>query len=171
EISITTNGSTPQTFQWYRGASGNTSSPVNTATRSYLIANPSVTTQYWVRVTNSCGFADSAAVTITVACVPPTINGPFTRAVSGGTEISITTTGTTPQTFQWYRGASGNTTSPVNTATRSYLIANPTVTTQYWVRATNSCGFANSAAVTIPGNSTASITSSSAATLTAESMQ
>jgi hypothetical protein len=163
EISVTTNGTTPQTFQWYRGASGNTSSPVNTATRSYLIANPSVTTSYWVRVTNACGFADSAAVTVQVACVVPTINGPFTRAVSGGTEISITTTGTTPQTFQWYRGASGNTTSPVNTATLSYLVANPAVTTSYWVRASNACGFANSAAVTIQGSGSAT-TSSSAGT-------
>ncbi|MFL6247653.1 MAG: hypothetical protein ACJ74H_16630, partial [Thermoanaerobaculia bacterium] len=151
ELSVITTGTTPQTFQWYVGASGNTATPIAGATNSFIVVNPSSTTSYWVRVTNSCGTANGPTITVsvTVACTPPVINGPFTRAVSGGTEISITTTGTTPQTFQWYRGASGNTSSPVNTATLSYLIANPSVTTQYWVRATNSCGHADSAAVTI----------------------
>ncbi len=53
--------------QWYRGASGDTSSPVAGANDATLRLSAFATTAtYWVRVTNLAGSADSAAATITI---------------------------------------------------------------------------------------------------------
>lgn len=59
-------GDAPQ-YQWYEGMSGDTSRPITGATsESYTTPPLSEDTSYWVRVTNSCGSADSSAATITV---------------------------------------------------------------------------------------------------------
>jgi YD repeat-containing protein len=57
-------------YQWYRGASGDTSNPVSFATSNSYVAQPAVTTSYWVRVTGSCGSASSSAATVTVTSCP-----------------------------------------------------------------------------------------------------
>jgi hypothetical protein len=50
---------------WFQGASGNTSAPVGSG---LSITSPVLTqtTQFWARVTGSCGSVDSDAATITV---------------------------------------------------------------------------------------------------------
>jgi hypothetical protein len=53
-------------YQWYAGSSGNTGAPVAGATGPSLTVSPSSTTSYWVRVSNSCGSANSATATVTV---------------------------------------------------------------------------------------------------------
>lgn len=60
---------TSLTYQWYIGTSGVTSSPVGGATGASVSVTPAVTTTYWVRVSNSCGTADSAAATVTVQAI------------------------------------------------------------------------------------------------------
>jgi hypothetical protein len=70
-MTVGATGSTPFTFQWYIGASGNTSSPITGATGSSLTVRPTATTSYWVRVTNACGFANSSTATVTVTAPPP----------------------------------------------------------------------------------------------------
>jgi hypothetical protein len=70
-LTVTANGTTPFSYQWYTGASGNTASPIPGATSSSLTVTPTATTSYWVRVTNSCGSASSATATITVSVTPP----------------------------------------------------------------------------------------------------
>ncbi|MEY4489425.1 MAG: hypothetical protein RIQ79_1933, partial [Verrucomicrobiota bacterium] len=68
-LSVTATGTAPLSYQWYRGASGDTASPVPGASGPLLVT-PALyaTTSFWVRVTNATGAADSsaAAVTITV---------------------------------------------------------------------------------------------------------
>jgi uncharacterized protein YkwD len=57
-------------YQWYAGPSGSTSSPLFGATSASMTTPAlSVTTSYWVRVSNGYGSADSAAATITVSSV------------------------------------------------------------------------------------------------------
>jgi hypothetical protein len=53
-------------YQWYIGTTGVTTTPVGGATSSSVEVTPSTSTTYWVRVSNSCGTADSASATITV---------------------------------------------------------------------------------------------------------
>jgi hypothetical protein len=67
-LSVTATGSATLSYQWYTGVAPNTSSPIGGATNPSLTVSPSSTTNYWVRVTNSCGTADST--TATVAVVP-----------------------------------------------------------------------------------------------------
>ncbi|MEZ4705573.1 MAG: choice-of-anchor Q domain-containing protein [Caldilineaceae bacterium] len=54
-------------FQWYQGASGDTSTPISGAT-SASFTTPALTgdASYWVRVSNPAGSADSATATVTV---------------------------------------------------------------------------------------------------------
>jgi hypothetical protein len=53
-------------FQWFIGTSGVTTTPIGGATAASVNVSPSTTTTYWVRVSNSCGMADSASATVTV---------------------------------------------------------------------------------------------------------
>ena len=50
---IASNGTTPYSYQWYVGISGNTTNPISGATSSTFTASPSSTTSYWVRVTDA----------------------------------------------------------------------------------------------------------------------
>ena len=57
-------------YQWFTGTSG-TGAPISGQTQSTLTVAPTTSTAYWVRVSNSCGSANSATATITVACIGP----------------------------------------------------------------------------------------------------
>ena len=72
-LSVVSSGQGP-TYQWYQGSSGNTATPVGGATNS-IFTTPILTntTNYWVRVTNPSGHADSNAALITVVSAPPSI--------------------------------------------------------------------------------------------------
>lgn len=86
------------------------------------------------------------------ACTPPSITSqPQSTTINFGssTTLSVTASGTSPLSYQWYRGSPGTTTSPVSGATSSSVTVNPGVTTSFWVRVTNACGTANSAAATV----------------------
>jgi hypothetical protein len=55
-------------YQWYRGASGNTSSPIAGATAASYSTGPVTTTsQFWVRVSNACDHVDSGTATVSVS--------------------------------------------------------------------------------------------------------
>jgi len=57
---------TSLTYQWYVGTTGVTTTPITGATGASVNVTPASTTTYWVRVSNSCGMADSASATVTV---------------------------------------------------------------------------------------------------------
>ncbi|HEV8238949.1 MAG TPA: M12 family metallo-peptidase, partial [Thermoanaerobaculia bacterium] len=54
--------------------------------------------------------------------------------------LSVTATGQSPISFQWYRGAGGDRTNPISGATNQSVIVHPTVTTSYWVLVKNNKG-------------------------------
>lgn len=129
-----------QTFQWYTGASGTTTSPVAGQTSSTLTVTPSITTSYWVRVTGTCDVSkDSDAATVTV-CVPPVISstsGPVVAIRSGESRtIQVNSTGT-DRTYKWYIGQPGNITQPIANSDASSITVNPSATTSYWARVTS----------------------------------
>ena len=103
------------------------------------------------------GGVKSQAFTIVVTqgvatVVAPTITGqPASITINSGTTttLSVTASGTTP-TIQWYRGNSGDTTSPVAGATSASFTTPAIITsTSYWASATNTAGSANSNQATI----------------------
>ncbi|HEY7565071.1 MAG TPA: S-layer homology domain-containing protein [Acidimicrobiia bacterium] len=84
---------------------------------------------------------------------PPSVSShPANRTIpSGGTAtLNVTASGTPVLRYQWYRGTSGNTTTPVAGATaKTFTTAALTTTARFWVRVTNPVGAANSTTATI----------------------
>ncbi|HEX6087796.1 MAG TPA: M12 family metallo-peptidase [Thermoanaerobaculia bacterium] len=127
------------TYQWSITNGTINGSSTGTTVNFTATANP-VTLR--ARATNSsgCGATDFVNVSVNT-CGPPVFTSYTTgRSITLGTtiELSATATGNGPITYQWYVGASGNTSTP--TALGNPINATPTSTTWYWVRATNSCG-------------------------------
>jgi hypothetical protein len=87
------------------------------------------------------------------ACTPPAITAqPQSTSVAAGqgTTLSAAASGIPAPTYQWYRGQSGATGQPVAGGTSSTLATGPlSVTTSFWVRATNACGSADSVTATV----------------------
>jgi hypothetical protein len=67
-LSVVATGTGPLQYQWYEGAKGDTSKPLPGALFStFTSGNLSDSTSFWVRVSNTCGAADSNAAQITVS--------------------------------------------------------------------------------------------------------
>jgi len=155
-LSVSPTGTSPFTYQWFTGNSGNTANPINGQTNSSVSVSPTTTTSYWVRVTGQCApAADSPATTVTVgACAPPFAPTPTASpsSIASGQSSTLTAspTGTGPFTYQWFTGASGDTSNQIPGATNSSTIVSPTVTTSYWVKVTGQCAPpSNSPATTV----------------------
>lgn len=88
-------------------------------------------------------------------CTPPSITAqPTSRTITAGTSttLSVSASGTSPLSYQWYIGASGNTTTPVPGGTGPSITVAPGATTAYWVRVSNACGTVNSGSATVTVN-------------------
>jgi hypothetical protein len=153
-LSMTALGPTPLSYQWYQGASGDTSTPVGTNASSFTTPALTVATAYWVRVSNACGQADSTTATITIgsACTPPLITAqPQSRTVASGhaATLSVTATGTAPLSYQWFQGNAGDTSTPVGTDASTFTTPPLTAQTSFWVRISSACGSADSQTATV----------------------
>lgn len=60
-LRVTATSSSPLSYEWFEGESGVTNAPAGVT--APILASPVVTHRYWVRVTNRCGSALSAAIT------------------------------------------------------------------------------------------------------------
>lgn len=65
-LTVSATGSAPFTYQWYRGNLGVTTAPVGTNSPTFTTPALTVTTKYWVKITNAFGEANSNSVTVTV---------------------------------------------------------------------------------------------------------
>lgn len=144
-LSVTATGTGTLHYAWYRGASGDTSTPMGTD--SPALSTPPVTAvvSYWVRVTDDEGSVDSLAATLTPLAAPQVLSGPEDRRIPQKTTTTLTVivSGGSPS-FQWYQGTAGDTSIPVGTNAASYTTPSLTANTNYWVRVSNLCGAADS---------------------------
>lgn len=145
-LSVTANGTTPFTYQWYRGNSGDTSNPVGTNSSQYTTPALTETTTYWVKV-SGCSPAvsvNSGNITVIVEeCPTPDISTqPQNKNIAPNTNttLSVAAVGGAPFSYQWYRGEAGNTSNPVGNSSPNFTTPNLTQTTSYWVKVTNACG-------------------------------
>lgn len=90
-LSVSASGAGPLNYQWYQGASGDTSHPMAGATSaSFTTPALSATTTYWARVSNSYGSADSDAAVITVSAGSgPTIAQIKSKTSKPGSKATI----------------------------------------------------------------------------------
>ncbi len=141
-------GTTPLSYQWYRGSTGDTSNPISGATSSsYTTPKLIQTTSYWVAVTNSCGSANSNTATITMAAPP---SAPTNVSASDGTyvdRVEVTWAASSGATsYTVFRATSNNTWVQKTTlGMTSDTIYNDTTasvmkTYYYWVKASNTYG-------------------------------
>lgn len=147
-LSVVANGAT--TYTWFIGEVGDDSQPIPGATSSSLAVNPVVDTKYWVRVSNGGCDIDSPTATVKV-CTPPA------EAAAPGRNVNIQLPGQwvafdinmlgTDLAYQWYRGAPGDTSTPIGPAVNR-LEDWPAKTTSYWVKVTGRCGTYQSQAFT-----------------------
>jgi hypothetical protein len=156
-LNVTVNGTTPLTFQWYQGSVGDTSTPVGANNAQFTTPALQSTTSYWVRVSNSCGTVNSnrATITVSASCVPVSLVGPVPNAtipLGQGITLVVNAAGNAPYSYQWYEGASGDTSKPISGATNSSLALPPFTTAgarNYWVKVSNQCGTVNSPTIVI----------------------
>jgi hypothetical protein len=67
-LSVKNDAGGTATYQWYSGHTGFTSNPIKDATNAtFTTAAINETQEFWVRVTNGCGSADSQTATISIA--------------------------------------------------------------------------------------------------------
>jgi hypothetical protein len=132
----------------FRHSNGGTPSTSAAVMNSTLSGRYGVNLQSWDR----SAAASAYATTTTTTCVRPT----FTREVPSqtiarGTSATLTATaaGTSPFTYEWYR-LDGTTSTLVGTA-QTFRTPALTVTTNYWVRVRNACGYrsSNRAVITV----------------------
>ena len=156
---VQASGTSPLSYQWFRGSSGNTANPISGATSAtFTTPQLTTTTTYWVRVSNSCGTVNSRTVTVNVnpTCTGALITSePSDHTINSGQQagLVVQASGTSPLSYQWYRGSSGDTSNPISGATSAGFTTAPlTNTTVYWVRVSNSCATVNSRTVTVNVN-------------------
>ena len=159
-LTVRASGDVPLKFQWYAGSSGQTTSPVSGAT-SDRFKTPALTktAQYWVRVSNEAGAADSETATIRVeaksdppVAAPEITSQPRDRTITSGQKatLSVSAAGTAPLSYRWFTGSSGDISEPIDDArASSYTTPALTATTRYWVRVSNSVGSTDSETATI----------------------
>lgn len=151
-LSVAASGTSPFNYQWYQGTTGVTTTPVGTNSPNFTTPALTSNTSYWVRVSNSCGEANSNTANITVgaSCAPSITTQPASQQITSGSTATLTVAATgSALTYAWFQGATGNTTTPVGTNSPSFTTPALTSTTSYWVRVSNNCGEANSNAATV----------------------
>ena len=146
QLSVAAIGTAPLSYQWFVGATGDTSTPVANGATATIVVAPAATTSYWVRITGACApVANSNAATVAVAvCVPPQIlNTLKDQTILAGSTVtlSINVLGTTTS-VAWF--ANGNLIAFGPTLTTPL-----TQTTQFRAHVTNACGTADSNLATI----------------------
>jgi formylglycine-generating enzyme required for sulfatase activity len=83
-LTVTASGSTPLKYQWYQGAVGTTTTPVGTNSASFTTPLLTITTSYWVQVSNSAGIVNSTLATLSVPELALIPTGAFQMGVTSG---------------------------------------------------------------------------------------
>ena len=150
-LTVAATGTSPA-YQWYQGDAGDESNPVSGATGASLMTPAlTATTSYWVKVSTAAGSVNSSAAVVTVIAPPEIATQPGSATIdSGGTAtLTVAAAGASP-TFQWYQGDTGDDSNPIVNATgASFTTPALDVTTNYWVRVSNSSGSVDSDTVVV----------------------
>jgi hypothetical protein len=117
-LTVNAGGSQPINYQWYQATSTNdTSNPVGLNSPQFTTPALTQSTSYWVKVSNSCGIANSNVVTITIAttgCPKPSFSiQPASSNPTPGLPTYLIAFAAGANSYQWYKGNAGDTSTPV----------------------------------------------------------
>jgi autotransporter-associated beta strand protein len=95
-LGATVLGTEPLVYEWFQGPSGNTTTPVGTNSASFATPAQTVTTSYWVKITNSINptGTKSSTATVTVLTLPVTsgltlwLDGSRLSGLSDGQQVN-----------------------------------------------------------------------------------
>lgn len=171
-FAVAVNGTGPYTYAWFKD--GTPISGADGASFGIAAAAPGDAGAYTVRVSNSAGSVLSAAATLTVTPVTPTVVAPtITTAPAGlavlpgaGATLAVAASGSAPLQYQWKRDG-----VPLADATAAVLhlpAATGADAGQYSVEVRNAAGAVASTPVTLVVIGAPSITQQPAATNAAE---
>ncbi len=140
------------TYQWYQSVGGATFYAIQGANgTSYTTPKLTETTRYIVRVANSAGGVLSKTATVSVITPPLITRNPSSVTIKKGasTILSVKASGTAPK-YQWFMGASGDTTRPISHANFSNYQTPPLgASAKFWVRVKNPAGKVDSKTATV----------------------
>ena len=142
------------TYQWFFGESGDMTQPIEGATsKTFITGALFEDAAYWVRVTNSAGSRNSETARVSINRPPSIVIQPESTTIYEGdtATLSLEVTGSTPMSFQWYRGNVGVTTQPVGTNSSTFTTPALNSNTSYWVSVSNAFGitFSSQAIVSV----------------------
>jgi hypothetical protein len=122
------------TYQWYVGDG---SHPVSGATStSYTTPVLTQNATYFCAVTSGIAVSYTPFADLTI-CTPPQLDSAYTQ--TAGTGCWYVVAAVNPNdgwnvNYTWYKGQTGDVSSPVPGGTSNYITVCPTVTTSYWCR-------------------------------------
>ena len=159
-VGVIPHGGSCADYYWYEGTRGGPSRLVlfGTGKSTYTTPPLTATQNYWVHVvyvpypTTVYYPMDSVTATITVPAPVRITAQPQSQSIEPGTPatLSVDAIGPGPQTYQWYAGTSGDTSTPIGGATASSYTTPPlSSAADYWVRVSNPYGPADSDTATI----------------------
>ncbi|HEX9986735.1 MAG TPA: hypothetical protein VGF69_26000 [Thermoanaerobaculia bacterium] len=141
DIDVTLTGAAPFTLRWSDGVIETAGSTTHTRT-----VMPQASEHYEiVEVTGSggasCPGTATGAVDVQVSARPEIVDEPKNVTIRNG-ETATLSVGAVGDglTFQWYEGASGDTSHPVSGGIHRVLIVTPSQTTRYWADVRSHCG-------------------------------
>lgn len=129
------------TYTWYRGVAPDRSQPVASGSSGSYTATVSTTTSFWVEASNGCPPAAVSQTATVTMCTAAHVNVTDAKTITRGqmTKLYASVSGTTPIQYQWFV-VNGTSEMPIGGATSSSITVEPSVTTRYRARVSNSCG-------------------------------
>lgn len=155
-LSVTATGSAPITYQWKKD--GSAISGATSATYTVASAASSHAGNYTVVVTNPVGSVTSSAAAVMVRTAPVILTHPLTQSFNAGATItlSVSASGSSPFSYQWYKGTSAIPGATASTYTLTSAQASDAG--GYKVVVTNALGTATSNTATLTLNIPVTIT-------------
>jgi hypothetical protein len=145
-LTVTANGS-QLLYQWYRRVGAVDTIISGATSASYTTTPITADTTFFARVSSGAASTDSAEATLTV-CLPRTIGmSGWTSVSSSPVTLSVSNASPGDETYEWYRGAAGNTSALIGGSTT--VSVSPLETTQYWLRTKRTGCDADSTAVSV----------------------